>query len=75
MGIVFYELIFPLANTFFEVLVTKLEASKAKSALEITQLNAKIQKINEPEENTHVIGFQSFSKSDYEEEEEEDDDE
>lgn len=64
LGIMFYELIFPLLNTIIEVLTLKLELFKAKSSLEITKINSKIKKETR-EERTRVIGFTS---NDYEEE-------
>lgn len=64
LGIMFYELIFPLLNTIIEVLTLKLELFKAKSSLEITKINSKIKKETR-EEHTRVIGFTS---NDYEEE-------
>ena len=72
-GFIFFELIYPLLNTAFEVLSTKLEAVKAKDALKITQINSDIKTIQEKEillEKKTPIGFTSTSIEEAEEPEE-----
>ena len=64
MGILFFEVFFPLLNTCTEVLSTWLETKKAKFALKITEMNSKIKQIAEDEgypEKKRAIGFQSES--------------
>lgn len=75
-GFIFFELIYPLLNTAFEVLTTKLETLKAKDALKITQINSDIKTVQEKEvllEKKRPIGFSSTEEEVVEVFEEEDD--
>ena len=75
-GFIFFELIYPLLNTAFEVLTTKLETLKAQDALKITQINSDIKTVQEKEvllEKKRPIGFSSTEEEVVEVFEEEDD--
>lgn len=77
-GFIFFELIYPLLNSAFEVFTTKLEVIKARDALKITKVNSEIKIEQEKEvllEKKRPIGFTSEPAEDEPEEvfEEEDD--
>lgn len=63
----------PLLDSLVELVQVKLEAEKAKYAVQVTKLNKEVRDLQKPEEeiSTHVIGFRM---PDDEEELEEDDD-
>ena len=63
----------PLLDSLVELVQVKLEAEKAKYAVQVTKLNKEVRDLQKPEEeiSTHVIGFRM---PDEEEELEEDDD-
>lgn len=56
----------PIINQIGETIITRLELIKAKYALGIAQINAKINE--EPEENTRKIGFYSDAPEEEDEE-------
>lgn len=64
----------PLLDSLVELVQVKLEAEKAKYAVQVTKLNKEVRDLQKPEEeiSTHVIGFRM--PDDEEEELEEDDD-
>lgn len=77
-GFIFFELVYPLLNSAFEVFTTKLEVIKARDALKITKVNSEIKTEQEKEvllEKKRPIGFISEPAEDETEEvfEEEDD--
>ncbi len=77
-GFIFFELVYPLLNSAFEVFTTKLEVIKARDALKITKVNSEIKTEQEKEvllEKKRPIGFTSEPAKDEPEEvfEEEDD--
>ena len=77
-GFIFFELVYPLLNSAFEVFTTKLEVIKARDALKITKVNSEIKTEQEKEvllEKKRPIGFTSVPVEDETEEvfEEEDD--
>jgi hypothetical protein len=61
-------------DSLVELVQVKLEAEKAKYAVQVTKLNKEVRDLQKPEEeiSTHVIGFRM--PDDEEEELEEDDD-
>ena len=73
-GILFYIVVQPLLESFTELVQVKLEAVKAKYAVQVTKMNKEVRDLQKPEEeiSTHVIGFRM--PDDEEEELEEDDD-
>ena len=73
-GILFCLVIQPLLDSLVELVQVKLEAEKAKYAVQVTKLNKEVRDLQKPEEeiSTHVIGFRM--RDDEEEELEEDDD-
>ena len=77
-GFIFFELVYPLLNSAFEVFTTKLEVIKARDALKITKVNSEIKTEQEKEvllEKKRPIGFISELAEDEADEvfEEEDD--
>ena len=77
-GFIFFELVYPLLNSAFEVFTTKLEVINARDALKITKVNSEIKTEQEKEvllEKKRPIGFISKPAEDEPEEvfEEEDD--
>lgn len=59
-GFIFFELVYPLLNSAFEVFTTKLEVIKARDALKITKVNSEIKTEQEKEvllEKKRPIGF------------------
>jgi hypothetical protein len=64
----------PLLDSLVELVQVKLEAEKAKYAVQVTKMNKEVRDLQKPEEeiSTHVIGFRM--PDDEEEELEEDDD-
>ena len=67
LGIIFYEWIFPLIDSFIQLLGVLLEERKTKVAVRIKKLQSELE---EPEEKPYCIGFQ-LEDDDEEEEDEE----
>ena len=76
-GFIFFELVYPLLNSAFEVFTTKLEVIKARDALKITKVNSEIKTEQEKEvllEKKKPIGFTSEPAEDEPEEDDVDED-
>ena len=61
LGVICTQYIFPLLDSLFEILLTKLEIYKGKNALQITAQQLEIEKLVHEEEDGPLqpaIGFQ-----------------
>lgn len=54
LGIICYEWIFPLIDSFFQLLLLHLEEKKSKVGVRVAKIQSQIEK---PEEATPAIGF------------------
>lgn len=68
LGIMFYEWIFPLIDSFIQLLGVHLEERKTKVAVRIKKLQSELE---EPEEKPYCIGFHVNDDDEDEEEEDE----
>jgi len=77
LGIVFYEILLPVVESYCTTLQTKQQAKQADHALHIAEVNAKVAKLTTEEdetENTRVIGFHTSPISQEEDDYDDDDD-
>lgn len=72
LGILFIQIILPIIDEVFAVLLTYLEVLKGKASYKVAKYNVEIQKLGEEEEIAHnVIGFAIPTDENQEEEEDE----